>query len=89
MIAVEAEAYRHVFNDVRPHESLGMARPAERYLGHADRTIPTASIPTQFEPENLPRFMTRDTSAAARALPHSSDEWREVQAATGRFTDRA
>jgi transposase InsO family protein len=32
MIAVEAERYRQVFNTVRPHEALGMSRPAERYL---------------------------------------------------------
>lgn len=53
-IAREAEAYRHVFNNVRPHEAIGMTTPAERYLTTADRAIPTAPIPTQFEPENLP-----------------------------------
>jgi transposase InsO family protein len=54
MIAIEAEAYRQVFNHVRPHEALGMARPAERYLAGADRTVRTAPIPTLLEPENLP-----------------------------------
>jgi putative transposase len=53
-IAREAESYRHVFNWIRPHEAIAMARPADRYLAPADRAIPTASIPTQFEPESLP-----------------------------------
>ena len=28
-LAVEAQHYRHVFNHIRPHEALGMRRPAE------------------------------------------------------------
>lgn len=28
-LAAEAEHYRHVFNTIRPHEALGMRRPAE------------------------------------------------------------
>lgn len=54
MIADEAEAYRQVFNHVRPHEALGMATPAQRYLTPAGRAIPTAATLNQFEPENLP-----------------------------------
>lgn len=53
-VAREAEAYRQVFNHIRPHEALGMATPAQHYLTPADRAVPTAPILTQFEPENLP-----------------------------------
>jgi transposase InsO family protein len=54
MIAVEAEAYRQVFNHIRPHEALGMSTPAQRYLTPAERAIPTAAALNQFEPDNLP-----------------------------------
>jgi putative transposase len=30
-LAVEAEQYRHVFNHIRPHEALGLHRPAETH----------------------------------------------------------
>ena len=53
-VAREAEAYRQVFNHFRPHESLGMARAAERYLAAVhDRPEPVSAL-NQSEPENLP-----------------------------------
>jgi putative transposase len=54
MIAVEAERYRQVFNTVRPHEALGMSRPAERYLSPVPDLPLTPSTPTPSQPENLP-----------------------------------
>ncbi|MCY3608127.1 MAG: integrase core domain-containing protein, partial [Acidimicrobiaceae bacterium] len=30
-LAAQADAYRTVFNHVRPHEALAMTRPADRY----------------------------------------------------------
>jgi transposase InsO family protein len=51
MIAVEAERYRQVFNTVRPHEALGMSRPAERYLSPVpDRSHLSPSTPTPHSP---------------------------------------
>jgi transposase InsO family protein len=44
-VAREAETYRQIFNRIRPHEAIGMARPADRYL---------APIHNPTEPENLP-----------------------------------
>lgn len=32
MLADEAEDYRQIFNPIRPHEALGMRRPADVYL---------------------------------------------------------
>jgi putative transposase len=34
-LAREAEAYRHIFNRIRPHEALGLHRPAEVHLDPA------------------------------------------------------
>ena len=53
-VAREAEVYRQVFNHVRPHEALGMARPAERYLAAVHNRPEPVSVLTQPEPENLP-----------------------------------
>jgi putative transposase len=39
-LAVEAEKYRHVFNHVRPHEALGMLRPAEAHNPKTEKTEP-------------------------------------------------
>ena len=44
-VAREAERYRQIFNHIRPHEAIDMARPADRYL---------APIHNPTEPETLP-----------------------------------
>lgn len=44
-LAAQADAYRAVFNHLRPHEAIAMARPADRY-----RKAPTPQPP---EPENV------------------------------------
>lgn len=53
-VAREAEAYRQVFNRIRPHESLGMARPAERYQEPVATRPELPSTLNQPERENLP-----------------------------------
>jgi len=53
-IASEAERYRQVFNTVRPHEALGMARPAERYLAPVRSRTPNTAALNPTEPETLP-----------------------------------
>jgi hypothetical protein len=80
-IAVEAERYRQVFNTVRPHEALDMARPAERYLAPVRPRTPTPQPSTQPSP-NPANFVTRDTiprvtmlrraAAYSRRLPSGS-----------------
>jgi putative transposase len=49
-LAAAVEAYRHVFNSIRPHEALDQRRPIDLYLQapNEDRT------PTKREPELLP-----------------------------------
>lgn len=32
VLAEEAETYRHLYNEIRPHESLDFATPVSRYL---------------------------------------------------------
>ena len=49
-LAFEVEAYRQIFNRIRPHEAIGMQRPLDRYL----RPPIEVDIPTQNEPELLP-----------------------------------
>ena len=46
----EVEAYREIFNWIRPHEAIGMMRPMDHYL-NAPTGAPT---PIQNEPETLP-----------------------------------
>ena len=53
-VAREAEAYRQAFNHIRPHEALGVARPAERYLAALHDRPEPVSVLNQSEPENLP-----------------------------------
>lgn len=65
MIPTEAEAYRPVFNTVRPHEALGMARPAERYL-QAQPERPMVLVPATQPGPKPARFMTRDILASPR-----------------------
>ena len=49
-LADEVEAYRQIFNWIRPHEAIGMMRPMDLYLD-----APTgAPTPTKNEPEPLP-----------------------------------
>jgi putative transposase len=40
-LAVEAEAYRQVFNTIRPHEALGMRRPVEVHQQDQQEQLPT------------------------------------------------
>jgi transposase InsO family protein len=49
-LAAEVEAYRQVFNWIRPHEAIGMRRPMDLYLNASTE----AETPTQNEPELLP-----------------------------------
>ncbi|RDI73156.1 Integrase core domain [Gaiella occulta] len=49
-LAAETEAYRQLFNEVRPHQSLGGRRPLDVHIAAA-QTPPT---PKQTEPETLP-----------------------------------
>jgi len=49
-LAAETETYRQLFNEVRPHQSLGGRRPLDLHL-QAAQTPPT---PKQNEPETLP-----------------------------------
>ena len=44
-IAIEAERYREIFNTIRPHEALDMARPRDIYL---------TAIPNFPDPETEP-----------------------------------
>ncbi len=49
-LAAEVEAYRQIFNWIRPYQAIDMKRPMDLYL-----TAPTgATTPTQIEPETLP-----------------------------------
>jgi putative transposase len=45
-MAAMVEDFRHLFNTVRPHETLGGDRPIERYLANPDEPI-TATAPTR------------------------------------------
>jgi putative transposase len=49
-LAAEAEAYRQIFNWIRPHEAIDMMRPMDQYLA----TPTGAPTPTKNEPETLP-----------------------------------
>ena len=49
-LATEVEAYRQIFNWIRPHEAINMKRPMDLYLTTPNRV----ATPTQNEPENLP-----------------------------------
>ena len=49
-LAADVEAYRQIFNWIRPHEAIGMMRPMDLYLA----TPTGAPTPTQTEPETLP-----------------------------------
>ena len=49
-LAAEAEAYRQIFNRIRPHQGIGKQRPLDLYL----RASTEALTPTQNEPELLP-----------------------------------
>jgi putative transposase len=49
-LADEVEAYRHIFNTIRPHEAIGMRRPMDLYLNASQE----ARTPTKNEPELLP-----------------------------------
>jgi transposase InsO family protein len=49
-LAAEAEAYREIFNWIRPHEAIGLQTPMDLYL----QTPTGAQTPTQNEPETLP-----------------------------------
>ena len=48
-LAVEVEAYRQIFNRIRPHEAISMDRPIDRYLQPPTQT----ETPTQNEPATL------------------------------------
>ena len=48
--ALQAEAYRELFNTIRPHQSLAGRRPIEAHL-EACHTDPTLKLN---EPETLP-----------------------------------
>jgi putative transposase len=39
-LAAHTDSFRTIYNAIRPHESIGMARPLERY-----RTLPTTNFP--------------------------------------------
>ena len=45
-MTVMVEAFRQLYNNVRPHETLAGARPIERYLADPDNT-PIATAPTR------------------------------------------
>jgi putative transposase len=49
-LATEVEAYRQIFNWIRPHQAIGMQRPMDRYLQASTED----QTPTQNEPELLP-----------------------------------
>ena len=52
-VAAAAEEYRQIFNWIRPHESLQMARPGDIYC-NPPTPAGSLGIPTQSEPEFLP-----------------------------------
>jgi putative transposase len=45
-LAQEAEAFRRLFNETRPHESLDFATPLSAYLAEPEK-------PNLFEPESV------------------------------------
>ena len=49
-LGVEVEAYRQLFNTIRPHEAIGMRRPLDVHL----KAINEAQILKSTEPETLP-----------------------------------
>jgi hypothetical protein len=56
------EAYRQLYNHVRPHETLAGARPIERYLADSHDTPPTAPDHTASNAPKCADSLTRDSS---------------------------
>ena len=49
-LGLEVETYRRLFNEVRPHEAIGMHRPLDVHLEAIDRE----KILKSTEPQTLP-----------------------------------
>lgn len=48
------EAFRRLYNEIRPHEMLEGERPRDRYLTPPDATLPTRQTDAVQQPVDLP-----------------------------------